>query len=363
MPTSFNLCTPVYRTVGSCGATIPCGIQTVKNGNTQPFPYVNDLSYHREIRRYKPGAIKNVNGNTYDFDCVWGGVSFDYPSDPNVMIRLIGNLASEVRGHDFNLGVSLGEGREAIQMIGNSAHQLARLAMNLRRKSNPRKRAKKLVSVGSQSHELIVDHLAASTWLQAVYGWMPLFNDMKNGAEFLASSLSTRRRTTYRAIARTTGVVTSASPSNWSAKGSCSKLYYVVARIEEKTQRSLAFNGQLDIKQIAWELTPYSFVADWFIPIGSWLEARSFLAELEAKGCWGIFTKEYGTVATVLNPNNVLLSPQKTENIVLDRVPALPSLPPLPSFTPLSRVFSNWRHMTDGLALAVNAFSGIKLKW
>jgi hypothetical protein len=48
-------------------------------------------------------------------------------------------------------------------------------------------------------------------------------------------------------------------------------LYYVAA----SGFQSVRDYGLTDLSQAAWELMPYSFVADWFIPVGKWLEAIS----------------------------------------------------------------------------------------
>lgn len=342
----YDNCFPVSRTVGTCGQVIACAIEDKKFGATQPPPYVNPLNYHMEKRLYLPGTIKNVNGNLYDFDCVWGGGNFGYPADPNVTLRLLGNLVSKVRDHSFNAGVSLAEGKEAIKMLGSTSHQLASLCDRL---------------PGINGKVRVIRQVLASRWLEAVYGWMPLISDMKSAAWFLASHLNRPRQQTWRAATSTNGFATSTSPINWMAAGSAKKLYYASVTLSEDDSRDLGLLGHTNFSEIAWELTPYSFVADWFIPVGDWLRVRNYLADLKAPvGYWGIFRKEKLWCAAVLNPNNTLIRGPHNEIIVLDRVPSPLSVPP-PRFTPLSQVFSSWRHCVDGLALASVAFGKVKL--
>jgi hypothetical protein len=55
------------------------------------------------------------------------------------------------------------------------------------------------------------------------------------------------------------------------------KLY---ARISNETLANASSIGILNPLQIAWELVPYSFVVDWFMPVGSFLETLTDTAGL-----------------------------------------------------------------------------------
>jgi hypothetical protein len=41
-----------------------------------------------------------------------------------------------------------------------------------------------------------------------------------------------------------------------------------------------------DVPQTLWELTPYSFVVDWFVNVGDWLQAVTPVPGLEIRGWW-----------------------------------------------------------------------------
>jgi len=92
---------------------------------------------------------------------------------------------------------------------------------------------------------------------------------------------------------------------------------------------------------VAWELVPFSFVADWFVPIGSWLTAiapligitpqdvfRTVFSEesYETGGAYGDetglmfvmnpFTNQYGWYTVT---SSITFSPAKSLRIVVDR--------------------------------------------
>jgi hypothetical protein len=53
------------------------------------------------------------------------------------------------------------------------------------------------------------------------------------------------------------------------------------ARIANQTVRRAVALGVANPASIAWELVPYSFVVDWFVPVGNTLEAMTATAGLD----------------------------------------------------------------------------------
>lgn len=54
----------------------------------------------------------------------------------------------------------------------------------------------------------------------------------------------------------------------------------IYAKISNETLANAASIGLLNPAQVAWELVPYSFVVDWFLPVGSFLETLTDTAGL-----------------------------------------------------------------------------------
>jgi hypothetical protein len=122
--------------------------------------------------------------------------------------------------------------------------------------------------------------------------------------------------------------------------------------------------GLLNPEVVAWELLPWSFVIDWFIPIGDYLQARATLSGVVISA-----TLQTTTVREhVFAPTGNIIGDtfgMGYSAITLDReVLAGPPKLPLPRVKPLSEALS-LGHCLNGLALlsqqALN-FSGRKIR-
>lgn len=281
----------------------------------------------------------------------------------NDQIRLIGKLREKISGSDFNLGVVLGEGHQTLRMIGDTAIRIAKSLHHLRR-GDVAGAARSLVDKASRApikphkqidpSRLAADRLS-SAWLELQYGWKPLLEDVKAGAEFVAHKLSVPISQTYRmSVKRETNIV---HYTNWTGG-------VVTARSHQEHRRSmkvivsehpsaLAQLGLLDPEVVAWELVPFSFVVDWFMPIGSWLEARAALQHIQI-ATYVTTDKRVGT-AFKPEPSSLFKTtiPQDCQYRKIEFSRSIgvgnPNLP-LPRFKPLSEALSV-KHCLNGLAL------------
>jgi hypothetical protein len=136
-----------------------------------------------------------------------------------------------------------------------------------------------------------VSDFIADTWLEYSYAWKPLLNDVYNQAEALATHLIERSNVLRRENARRK--VTQVDNVKYSPPGNTiwteeSKRvieywveYIVFFRIPNGSPNPLNTFGINNPLVVAWELVPFSFVADWFIPIGSFLSSLTALNGLE----------------------------------------------------------------------------------
>lgn len=144
------------------------------------------------------------------------------------------------------------------------------------------KYTKKFKKMSKSRNESRVTDLVADTWLEYSYGWKPLLSDVYSHAEAAASMMVDKQ-----------GVVREVKASAKSNRvvdvpyGAIS--FSGVDRVTSERRVRLAIKYSIPDGQIsplvafgltnpltvAWEIVPFSFVVDWFLPIGNYLQSLS----------------------------------------------------------------------------------------
>lgn len=188
---------------------------------------------------------------------------------------------------------------------------------------------------------------AGKLWLEYRYGWRPLVFDMVDTlkawhAGQLREQLAKRdlKRVSSRSVYETpvkSSYVVSNSLRNWTiykeelkrCEARC-YVYYEVDKTWGQNLQRLNDFGVFDVPRAAWELVPWSFVADWFVPIGDWLGAltpkvgvnivtsgTTYLTERSVKRTVTNYTYSGSTTATGDNFSAAgsLISLGKTEEV------------------------------------------------
>jgi hypothetical protein len=187
-----------------------------------------------------------------------------------------------------------------------------------------------------------------------------LLNDVHDGAQYLARLLEFPFEQTYRVrrqINQSPLVWTSPSIANRDEKSYAFIRGQLLCRLEEVDEVQLS--GLLDPASVAWELLPFSFVADWFIPIGSYLAKRSFAQSLKGTFVKTISRRVYCRYAgTVTNSGPNYYSECDVGAKALYRFTEMTRTVtselqvPLPRFRSLKEVPS-WTRASNALALLI----------
>lgn len=305
--------------------------------------------------------IAPVGGNT-SANPVW---------DANDEIKLINKLKVAVRGSDFNMGVFLGEGHETLRMISSAALTIAG-SLRLLRKGDVLGATRLLLKHGKPLYRGrvntavirrgAVDQLS-SNWLILVWGWMPLLEDIRAGAELLAHTLNVPFEQRIRVAGRKRAAL---GGDLFEAAGRNERRRQIIAILRER-ESIPKLTGLLDPLSVAWELTPFSMLVDYVVPIGSWLEARSFASGLDGKFVITEkrvleirdlkFGKTYERVAGY--PSYYVGDPKGAyiRHTTLDRVVTTSLSVPKPKVKPLAKIFSV-RHCLNALALLAQVAKG-----
>lgn len=341
------------------------GARPAKRSRSQENPYSMTL-----VRR-QHGEFTTFESTPRDFTTQGAGYSCEaIHGDLSVpALAVLGRLRTAIAGSDFNLGVTLGESREAFRMIGDSATKIYKA---LRHAKQGRWIEARRVLVRSTHWDTKQDERAwksvyvrpgrdvSQNWLELQYGWLPLLKDVENAAQFLAHHYNVPQQNVVRAtsVYRQTLSTTASGPVTPLKVVSLQKVT-IKAILREKNVAQLA--GVTDPLSVIWELTPYSFVADWFIPIGNWLQARALRDSIE-----GLFVTSSKSIATVQGmKSGVSWHPDipgwENHSVAFSRAVSTSLAVPLPSFKPLGKVASV-RHVANAVALLVGVGGTKSLK-
>lgn len=287
----------------------------------------------------------------------------------NHQLKLLGKLREKLTGSDFNMSVFLGEGHKTLEMIGDTAIRIAKAVHHLR-KGDLAGVARSLLEGTSRSPVKPYQKMKpfkptaaamSSKWLELQYGWKPLLDDTYNGMQSLAHQLSVPAQQTYRMSVRTESIIEDVK-TGWKAP-----IYNRSVRVHRRSLKVivsehpsfLAKLGLTDPTNVAWELLPFSFVVDWFIPIGSYLDARAITSCIVAK----YVTSDKRTGIRHTPRSEAFASKPRAyfKSVKFDRtISAAPKLP-LPVFKPLSQVAS-WQHCANAVALVTQMATGQKVR-
>jgi hypothetical protein len=183
-----------------------------------------------------------------------------------------------------NLPVAVAEARKTADLVLENANRLFRAYRAFRRRRY--REAADVLGITSSKG-------LSGNWLQYKYGWMPILMDTKNAAEFLAQkhlgsptyiTASVRReyKYSYRSTTKNGG--------GWFGSGKCTYVrnydvtkecrVKIQTRVDSPSAHQAHQLGLTNPALVAWELVPYSFVFDWFVGVGDYLQACTALQGL-----------------------------------------------------------------------------------
>lgn len=192
-------------------------------------------------------------------------------SQANAVSIVSNRLLSKVRNQDINLGVALGEYRQTAAFISTAMRKVAKSYKSLR-KGNISAALRTLTGRNNSSWADI-PNVSADMWLAYSYALRPLLSDVYGAAQALAKS---KRPYVPVHVVRTAMNFPINGNVNVSGKFSSVKAQMRVSgqisyTVSNPLMKSLDGLGVLNPISVAWEKVPFSFVVDWFVPIGEFL--------------------------------------------------------------------------------------------
>jgi len=297
------------------------------------------------------GKVMKGFGSSYDYLQTASWLSWT----ANDELDLISKLRSSIQGSGFNLAVFLGEGKESLKTIANAATRISNSLRHLRK--GRFKAAGRALGVDRPGRDIspkeVTEKWFASNWLQYIYGWRPLLQDIKGAAEHLAALQNRPCTLTFKAGKRKKGGPPDNNPS-FRVSGDGMRAATIVARLTHINEAALI--GLTDPMSLAWEKLPYSFIADWILPVGDYLDASALSKSLT--GTYTLSRIEKYKVSGIVSKyrfNDILVpgNPYREWGTVSREILSELNVP-LPEFKGREQIAS-WTHATSSIALLIQA--------
>lgn len=291
------------------------------------------------------------------------------PVKDNAELECLNKLAAEIRGHDFHAGVFVGESLESLRMLVNSVRTAIEL-LNAVKRLDAATVLRTVARVtgttpGSSVKSALRRKDISAVWLSIQYGWKPLVSDVQEAIKAYKTFGEKQREVRFKASKsdKPWTVNLSIDPANYYAPGIVqSKVVYTMSLKENlSTMHRLGLN---DLNSVAWELVPFSFVVDWFIPIGDYISTTAFFRGLSftyMKTTIQVINFDY-PCTKLPPPNNTLwvqLGRQKGRMVRVNRTLGSDLIMPLPKMKAMEKAFSTG-HILNAAALINGMIGGHK---
>lgn len=206
------------------------------------------------------------------------------------------NILEKIKAQKVNLGQAFGERLQTVRMIEQNVDRLVKGARALKRgdltgflnaigtKEPPSSRT--VNRFRRDRRILSAKDTFGNWWLEYTYGWKPLLSDIYGSMDAFSHRMDTLpagyvRTTVKRMIEKSykpgsgytaTDPYFSQTSNHKLLKIRRKGVYYNLNSSDLSVfTRSLTQLGLTNPLELAWELLPFSFVVDWFLPIGNYL--------------------------------------------------------------------------------------------
>lgn len=230
-----------------------------------PWPALNTQRYEGLVG----GGLGRFNTLNH-----WNDTSAEPSFDPSLMNAALTAARLKLKRKKVDLGVAFGERKQTSNLVAKTASRLTGAVRRLRR--GEIRGAMNALGIRRSARQPR-SRLWSNNWLELQYGWKPLLSDVFGACEALSKRPASDWRVTAKGV-RSRKQIATRTFWSWDAgvyTAECDIVAFV--RIDAMPQNdaimSLASLGVTNPLTVGWELLPYSFVVDWFIPIGQYLDS------------------------------------------------------------------------------------------
>lgn len=271
--------------------------KTTPKGNLpwNPFTYTYSKTYRRQgsIDYLLPGKHVTLTGfdrgDIYPYLSTYAGTGWTAPNAELPLAKARSAVLQMMKNQTINVAQAFAERKQTVNLISTSVNRLASAAIAIRR-GNLRHAevvlfGKKVKNFRFKDVQPSRDNLA-NYWLEYQYGWRPLLSDIYGACEMIANTYHRSKPTTFKKtillhptlgpekvlVEFNVGFLSYGTLKEYGRLETSGKATVGIQVVEDDAVRTaLSQTGLTNPLQLAWELVPYSFVIDWFAPVGTYL--------------------------------------------------------------------------------------------
>ncbi len=232
-------------------------------GHKQPLPFW-DLVSSNSI--YPNAALWEIPGE------------FTYLDNDNG--AAVTKALNELSPDGASFGAAIGESPQVVDMFLDAAGSMVS-AINSAKRGNWALAAKHL---GMNPKDIANLSSPANGWLQWSYGWKPFMADLADLQEQVHKTIDSTDVVAKGSSSTTLSRSWEKDGMTFNMSSKSSVLYVLKAKIVRRQLYRLSNMGLVNPASVAWELVPFSFVIDWFMPVGNTLSALTASAGMEFQG-------------------------------------------------------------------------------
>lgn len=292
---------------------------------------------------------------------------------PDLRSRAVTKALSKLKNQKVNLAQAFAEREQTVHLVRDTLAGLTHAAVSLRKKDlrgiaeGLKLRGKVKMPRGQNFH---------NRWLELQYGWKPLYSDVYGAVQ----ALHQKDQEDLRRYSCTVTGKAKEHVESWDSQlrnycyratrhyigtdGVFVRLDYYLANPFSASLSALGITNPLTV---AWEITPWSFVWDWFNPIGGYLNALDAHVGFQFKAgtVSSLRTREWDAWLNTAGPQSGYVSmnaygASKVRQLRLTR--ELYSSSPLPRIPGFKNPFprDNTAHFQNAVALFASSLDGRK---
>lgn len=259
--------TPGFQSLLKCGRFLPLNPVTISTIKETRTPGAGD-------RFFSKTTSGTICYKGWDTGPSWGLTPWAItlpPFDEDLIDSVVTQAQANAKSAVFDALTFAAEIRQTARLLGSNWNLINNFAARAARFANKARRSKREIA-----------NAFAQKWLEYRYGWLPLVYSSRDAIEALAAKLEkgdiVRGYGSLTTSLDDSDVETTGVPSDSGGEKvttfllTGSRTYRGAAYAEVLSNR---LKWGVDPFLTGWELIPYSFIVDWFVSVGTWIQAVS----------------------------------------------------------------------------------------